>query len=59
MLDDAVASVHVHHAPVPEVELGNVPTGTCQVRLNALMNDFPFSPAVIGFGNFDPPVVHP
>jgi xanthine dehydrogenase accessory factor len=27
-LDDAVASVHVHHAPVPEVELGNVPTGS-------------------------------
>ncbi len=28
VLDDAVASVHVHHAPVPEVELGNVPTGS-------------------------------
>jgi xanthine dehydrogenase accessory factor len=27
-LDDAVASVHVHHAPVPEVELGNVPSGS-------------------------------
>ncbi|HEX6149145.1 xanthine dehydrogenase accessory protein XdhC [Nocardioides sp.] len=28
VLDDAVASVHVHHAPVPEVELGNVPAGS-------------------------------
>ena len=28
VLDDAVAGVHVHHAPMPEVELGNVPAGT-------------------------------
>lgn len=28
VLDDAVAGVHVHHAPVPEVELGSVPTGS-------------------------------
>lgn len=27
-LDDAVARVHVHHAPVPELVLGEVPTGT-------------------------------
>ena len=27
-LDDAVASVHVHHAPVPELVLGAVPSGT-------------------------------
>ena len=28
VLDDAVAGVHVHHAPVPEVELGSVPAGS-------------------------------
>ncbi len=28
VLDDAVAHVHVHHAPVPELVLGQVPTGT-------------------------------
>ncbi len=28
MLDDAVASVHLHHAPVPEIVLGEVPAGT-------------------------------
>lgn len=28
VLDDAVASVHVHHAPVPELVLGQVPPGT-------------------------------
>lgn len=28
VLDDAVAGIHVHHAPVPEVELGSVPTGS-------------------------------
>jgi xanthine dehydrogenase accessory factor len=27
-LDDAVAQVHVHHAPVPELVLGQVPAGT-------------------------------
>jgi xanthine dehydrogenase accessory factor len=27
-LDDAVAHVHVHHSPVPEVVLGQVPPGT-------------------------------
>lgn len=27
-LDDAVAGVHVHHAPVPELVLGQVPRGT-------------------------------
>jgi xanthine dehydrogenase accessory factor len=27
-LDDAVATVHVHHAPVPELVLGAVPAGT-------------------------------
>jgi xanthine dehydrogenase accessory factor len=27
-LDDAVADVHVHHSPVPEVVLGQVPPGT-------------------------------
>jgi xanthine dehydrogenase accessory factor len=27
-LDDAVATVHVHHAPVPELVLGSVPPGT-------------------------------
>jgi xanthine dehydrogenase accessory factor len=27
-LDDAVAAVHVHHAPVPELVLGSVPAGT-------------------------------
>ena len=27
-LDDAVATVHVHHAPVPELVLGSVPAGT-------------------------------
>ncbi len=27
-LADAVASVHVHHAPVPELVLGSVPSGT-------------------------------
>ena len=27
-LDDAVARVHVHHAPVPELVLGQVPPGT-------------------------------
>ncbi len=27
VLDDAVAGIHVHHAPVPEVELGSVPRG--------------------------------
>jgi xanthine dehydrogenase accessory factor len=27
-LDDAVARVHVHHAPVPELVLGQVPRGT-------------------------------
>lgn len=27
-LDDAVARVHVHHAPVPELVLGQVPAGT-------------------------------
>jgi xanthine dehydrogenase accessory factor len=28
VLDDAVAGVHVHHAPVPELVLGEVPPGT-------------------------------
>ena len=28
VLDDAVARVHVHHAPVPELVLGQVPQGT-------------------------------
>ena len=28
VLDDAVARVHVHHSPVPEVALGQVPAGT-------------------------------
>lgn len=28
VLDDGVAVVHVHHAPVPEVELGTVPAGS-------------------------------
>jgi xanthine dehydrogenase accessory factor len=28
VLDDAVAHVHVHHSPVPEVALGQVPAGT-------------------------------
>lgn len=28
VLDDAVARVHVHHAPVPELVLGEVPHGT-------------------------------
>lgn len=28
ILDDATASVHVHHAPVPELVLGQVPHGT-------------------------------
>src|SRR5580765_534291 len=28
VLDDAVARVHVHHAPVPELVLGQVPAGT-------------------------------
>ena len=28
VLDDAVARVHVHHAPVPELVLGEVPPGT-------------------------------
>ena len=28
VLDDAVARVHVHHAPVPELVLGQVPRGT-------------------------------
>jgi xanthine dehydrogenase accessory factor len=28
VLDDAVARVHVHHAPVPELVLGEVPAGT-------------------------------
>ena len=28
VLDDAVARVHMHHSPVPEVALGQVPTGT-------------------------------
>ncbi len=28
VLDDSVARVHVHHAPVPELVLGQVPTGT-------------------------------
>jgi xanthine dehydrogenase accessory factor len=27
-LGDAVATVHIHHAPVPELVLGTVPTGT-------------------------------
>ncbi|MCW2791798.1 MAG: xdhC [Nocardioides sp.] len=27
-LDDAVAAVHVHHSPVPELALGSVPRGT-------------------------------
>jgi xanthine dehydrogenase accessory factor len=27
-LDDAVASLHVHHAPVPEIVLGQIPSGT-------------------------------
>jgi xanthine dehydrogenase accessory factor len=27
-LDDAEATVHVHHSPVPEVTLGSVPSGT-------------------------------
>ena len=28
VLDDAIARVHVHHAPVPELVLGQVPPGT-------------------------------
>ncbi|HET8989396.1 MAG TPA: xanthine dehydrogenase accessory protein XdhC [Humibacillus sp.] len=28
VLDDAIAQIHVHHSPVPEVVLGQVPTGT-------------------------------
>jgi len=28
VLDDSVATVHVHHAPVPELVLGEVPAGT-------------------------------
>ena len=28
VLDDAVARIHVHHSPVPEVVLGQVPSGT-------------------------------
>jgi xanthine dehydrogenase accessory factor len=28
VLDDALAGVHVHHAPVPELVLGQVPPGT-------------------------------
>jgi xanthine dehydrogenase accessory factor len=28
VLDDAVARIHVHHAPVPEMALGQVPAGT-------------------------------
>ena len=28
MLDDGPATVHAHHAPVPEVVLGQVPRGT-------------------------------
>jgi xanthine dehydrogenase accessory factor len=28
VLDDAVARIHVHHAPVPELVLGQVPPGT-------------------------------
>jgi xanthine dehydrogenase accessory factor len=28
VLDDAVAQVHLHHSPVPEVVLGQVPAGT-------------------------------
>ena len=28
VLDDAVARVHIHHAPVPELVLGQVPPGT-------------------------------
>ena len=28
VLDDAVAGVHVHHAPMPEVELGTLPAGS-------------------------------
>jgi xanthine dehydrogenase accessory factor len=28
VLDDAVARIHVHHAPVPELVLGQVPQGT-------------------------------
>ncbi len=27
-LDDAEATIHVHHSPVPEVTLGAVPSGT-------------------------------
>ena len=27
-LDDALARIHVHHAPVPELVLGQIPTGT-------------------------------
>ena len=27
-LDDALATIHVHHAPVPELVLGSVPAGT-------------------------------
>jgi xanthine dehydrogenase accessory factor len=28
VLDDAVAGVHLHHAPVPELELGDLPRGS-------------------------------
>lgn len=28
VLDDAIARVHVHHAPVPEIVLGQIPAGT-------------------------------
>lgn len=41
------------------VQFGNVGSGTCQVRLNNLGGVFPLLPSVVGFSDFDPPVVHP
>jgi hypothetical protein len=42
------------------VQFGNVPSGTCEIRLRELAPfGFPFEESFPGLFNFDPPVIHP
>lgn len=54
-LADAVASVHVHHAPVPELVLGSVPAGThVLVMTHDHAEDFAICDAALRCGHLGP-----
>ncbi len=53
-LADAVASVHVHHAPVPELVLGSVPAGThVLVMTHDHAEDFAICDAALRCGHLE------